>query len=161
MKIIFFTEAGNESGYGHLMRCYALFGKFISNGIIAELKITGSKDLSRIIQNLDYSQFIKISERLDLSDFDYADILVIDSYLIASETINLIKKKSKLTVCFDDYNRINYGQDALIINGAINAEKLQYDSKSLLGIKYFPLRGDFFPFRNSYVVKDKVLNILN
>lgn len=75
--------------------------------------------------------------------------IIFDSYLANNHYLNELKKISPLAI-LDDNNDIYDSNIAdLIINGNIHADRLNYNSKTLLGPKYLIMRPEYWDVRIS------------
>jgi len=138
-KVAFFTEAGSKKGYGHLVRSYTIFEKFQS--LDAQFFIDSDINFDDKFENLHYFSWDTLSIKQKY------DVILIDSYEADLKIYNMLQQHTKLLICIDDFNRLDY-PSGMIINFAPNAENLHYSTKKknytyLLGLEYMPIRKDF------------------
>lgn len=158
MKVVFFTEGGINIGFGHITRCLAISEAFKIKGIKTSFVINGDDSVLPLIKNTDF-KLLSWSDKIDnLVDLiEGSDIVFVDSYLADKRVYSKIKKYSKLFVCLDDNNRINYPAN-IIINGNANAKSIKYlkneNKNYLLGSEYAPVRKEFWNVSNTTVKKD-------
>lgn len=156
MKIIIITEGSGEIGFGHITRCMSLYQAFSAKGLSVKFIVNGDESVTSLLEETDHSIFnwLKNPDKL-FKILDDIDILVIDSYLADQELYMKLAELVSLGVYIDDNMRIEYPK-GIVINGSINAEKLDYPlSKGvnyLLGSRYIPLRREFWD------VPDKKIN---
>ena len=144
MKVFIVVEGFQNTGYGHLTRCLAIYEAFeeldIQPTLIANCDEDGKKYLGNI--NLVFYNWFENSNKF-LKQIKGSDITVIDSYIASKDIYVQVSESVKKAVYIDDYLRIEYPK-GIIVNGAIDAENLPYnrkpDQKYLLGIDYIPLR---------------------
>jgi len=162
MKVIIFTEAGTQYGYGHLMRCLALAQGFKERLLDVIFIIRGDGDYSEILADYKYKQ-IEWQGSIGIKGFSNKnDIAIVDSYYIDEKLCSKIYEKFKKVLFFDDFQRINY-PGGVVLNSVIGAEKLNYSEidgvKYLLGVKFQPLRRDFWDVPK-YIVGEDINNIM-
>jgi UDP-2,4-diacetamido-2,4,6-trideoxy-beta-L-altropyranose hydrolase len=147
LNIVIFTEAGTNIGFGHVIRCYALYQAFQLKGFQPEFIIKSDVPLKSII----YADEIKYldwhNSTIEIKQLIKAfDIVVFDSYLVSPEILVEFANLVKTPVFIDDYLRMNY-PFGIVFNGAVGAEKLPYTANP--GIKYL-LGPDFQPIRSEF-----------
>jgi len=130
MEVIIITESGENIGYGHINRCYAITQAFQEKGITPDfITNNGDKRIFTLIKYRNHS------------------IAIVDSYLKDLSFYRKLSDMVKLVVYLDDNNRLKYPK-GIVINGNIYAEDINYPKNSqityLLGIKYTPLRKAFW-----------------
>ena len=75
-----------------------------------------------------------------------AHLVVVDSYYADYEFYDFMIKSAKICVALDDFSRIRYPKDAIILNPALNAKRLYGDdikNELFAGIEYGLLREEF------------------
>jgi len=146
MKIRILTEGSEEIGFGHVTRCMSIYQAFQERGLDTELVVNGNGSIEKLMEGTNYRIINWLQKDELLSIIQDADITVVDSYLAESELYELISKES-FGVYIDDNKRISYPLGT-VVNGSVNAEKLQYPEKNgltyLLGSCYMPLRREFW-----------------
>jgi UDP-2,4-diacetamido-2,4,6-trideoxy-beta-L-altropyranose hydrolase len=149
MRILIITEAGLNIGLGHITRCTSLYQAFEENGIVPELIINSNDNsIEKLLRGKRYQIFNWLNRTKRLFDLmENVPIVIIDSYLANADFYENISKVIKIPVYMDDNKRIKYKR-GIVVNGAINAEKIGYPQKDgityLLGAKYTPLRKEFW-----------------
>ncbi|RDU57863.1 hypothetical protein [Helicobacter sp. MIT 99-5507] len=152
MQAIIFTEAGSGFGLGHLSRCDALKDYLENAGFEVSIYCRG-----------DYiSQYCKQMEWIsdDYSNLDEIinnKLVVVDSYYANKELCEYIKNKAKVCVFFDDFNRIDYPQDSILLNGGLLGDRFyRNDIKNEIfaGIEYYILRKEFRQREQKIINKD-------
>ncbi len=138
LKAVIFTEAGKNYGLGHLSRCIALKSYLESADFAVEIYNRGDYESAN-------AKNIKWLEN-PLPLLKGAHLVVVDSYYADYEFYDFMIKSAKICVALDDFSRIRYPKDAIILNPALNAKRLYgNDIKNELfaGIEYGLLREEF------------------
>lgn len=148
MKIIIITEGSSEIGFGHITRCLSLYQAFEEKGITVKFIVNGDSSIGSLIKNTEHEIFNWLIDTTKLFELlKKNDLVIIDSYLADKDLYTKISESVSLSVYIDDNQRINYPK-GIVVNGSINAEKLNYpisdEIKYLLGSQYIPLRRPFW-----------------
>lgn len=147
MKAIIFTEGGKGIGFGHVVRCVALYDAFKESGIKPVLVINGDQNIASIVckRKCYFLNWLQNNKKA-FSLINSSDIAVVDSYLAKPHFYKKISDLASATLCIDDNKRINYPK-GLVMNGSVYARNLNYPKNSnikyLLGSKYICLRKEF------------------
>jgi UDP-2,4-diacetamido-2,4,6-trideoxy-beta-L-altropyranose hydrolase len=158
MKVAIITEGFQGTGYGHLTRCLSIYQAFEEKNITPLYIANCDEEGKNFIPNTNLLQ-LNWLENVDelLSKIKGYDIAVIDSYLAPLEIYEKIYRTVKKAVYIDDYLRLNY-PPGVIVNGTVGAENLPYKKDDehdyLLGIKYIPLRKEFWNVSKIQVKRD-------
>ncbi|MFA7227448.1 MAG: bifunctional UDP-2,4-diacetamido-2,4,6-trideoxy-beta-L-altropyranose hydrolase/GNAT family N-acetyltransferase [Melioribacteraceae bacterium] len=158
MKVSIVTEGFYNTGYGHLTRCLSIYQAFEERTIFPVFFINGDADCRTMIPETrhDIFDWLKNPEEL-LSKIAGSDVVIVDSYLAPKELYDRIAAAAVYPIFIDDYLRMDY-PPGTVINGSVNAEKLNYpeklDTTYLLGPKYIPLRKDFWQVRDKPIKSD-------
>tara|TARA_Y100000589_G_scaffold38509_2_gene32261 strand:- start:2755 stop:3750 length:996 start_codon:yes stop_codon:yes gene_type:complete len=141
MKVICLTEGGKEAGYGHLTRCVAIAQAFQELSCQVEFILDASDDVCSLMENFSF----KLSQWRNLIIPPTCDLIIVDSYRVSTNQIRAITK-NKPALFIDDFSRIEYPRDGWILNACpgVPSEIYQKDTKVLAGIKYLPLRRNFW-----------------
>jgi len=148
MNVFLVTESINNSGLGHLTRCLSLYHAFEEKNITPKMIINSDVAPREVVGRANILQFnwLKNKNRL-YKILERADVVVVDSYLAGWDFYRTISRLAKVPVYFDDNKRLFY-PSGIVINGALNAEKLNYPAKDyiryLLGRQFIPLRKEFW-----------------
>ena len=137
-KAVIFTEAGKNYGLGHLSRCIALKSYLESADFAVEIYNRGDYESAN-------AKNIKWLEN-PLPLLKGAHLVVVDSYYADYEFYDFMIKSANICVALDDFSRIRYPREAIILNPALNAKRLYgNDIKNELfaGIEYGLLRKEF------------------
>ncbi len=163
MKALIFTEGGKETGFGHITRCLALRDALKTKGIHARMIVHGDASARRQFPGQLDMIFDWLSQKSRTRELlNGASIVIVDSYLAPIDFYKKISKTAPVCVYIDDFIRLSYPL-GILVNGAIDAEKLRYPQKEnlrrLLGAKYALLRKDFrqIPKRNA---RRRIKNVL-
>lgn len=138
LKAVIFTEAGKNYGLGHLSRCIALKSYLESADFAVEIYNRGDYESAN-------AKNIKWLEN-PLPLLKGAHLVVVDSYYADYEFYDFMIKSAKICVALDDFSRIRYPKDAIILNPALNAKRLYGDdikNELFAGIEYGLLREEF------------------
>ena len=138
LKAVIFTEAGKNYGLGHLSRCIALKSYLESADFAVEIYNRGDYE-SANAKNINW-----LENPLQL--LKGAHLVVVDSYYADYEFYDFMIKSAKICVALDDFSRIRYPKDAIILNPALNAKRLYGDdikNELFAGIEYGLLREEF------------------
>lgn len=160
-KIIILTEGSQSIGFGHIYRCFSLYESSERSGHQVEMYIHGQFDSDEImnkkIKNANWmdNEFIKTVVQNKC-------YIIIDSYNVNIETLELIAKKAKEVLYIDDYNRLEYPK-GIVINPSADIGNIKYpkniDTKYLWGRNYIILR-DAFKKQNNRKTKQFVKEVL-
>lgn len=147
IKII--TEGGQNFGFGHVVRCKALYDAFTSLGHFTQMLIHGDESLMSILQNVDYLFIDWHNNNTEIfSICKKTDICIIDSYNAQESFYREISQNTKELAYFDDTNRILYPKGSTLINGILNVDNNQYKNQKdialLLDIQYQCVRSEFW-----------------
>ena len=148
MKITIITEGSKKMGFGHITRCLSLYQAFKEKGCSVKFIVNGDFTIRSLLKHTEHEIFNWLTDHLKLfTSLKGTDIVIIDSYHADEELYSQISEFVSLSVCIDDNQRINY-PEGIVVNGSINAEKLNYPQKDeikyLLGSQYIPLRDPFW-----------------
>ncbi len=148
MKIYILTEGGKDIGFGHIVRCSALYDAFLDRGVEPLFIINGDDSIYDILKGRDFILFNWLKEKQKLLDIiQYADIGIVDSYLAPFLFYERFEKLVKVPVYIDDNKRVDYPR-GVVVNGSIYGHKLEYlkrdNIRYLLGPKYVLLRREFW-----------------
>ena len=141
-RVVIFTEAGQNIGFGHLTRCLALYDEIDKRGIEVILVVFGKE-----IENLLGKRKNRIVDWKDLeflrSFLNKTDYIIIDSYLATLEVYDFCSKNTARCLYVDDTNRVNYPK-GIILNPSLSGN-IKYNTKNevLQGKDYIILRKEF------------------
>ena len=141
-RVIIFSEAGQNIGFGHLTRCSALYDEIHKRGIEVILVVFG-KEIENLLGKrknilVDWKNLEFLRSFLNKTDY-----VIIDSYLATLEVYNFCSKNAAKCLYIDDTNRINYPH-GIILNPSLS-ENIKYNTKNkiLQGKDYIILRKEF------------------
>jgi len=148
MKITIITEGSSKIGFGHVTRCLSIYQAFKEKGCSVKFIVNGDSTIRSLLDDTEYEIFNWLNDTSKLFEsLNRTDIVIIDSYLASEELYKRISESVSLSVYIDDNLRINYPK-GIVVNGSINAEKLNYphleELEYLLGSHYIPLRHPFW-----------------
>ena len=158
MKNIILTDAGGQYGLGHLSRTLAIAQGLKSKGMDFNFYIRGNYNSNDLTDEFSYIRFDWINNPINVID----KIVILDSYDADKDLCKKIYQNAKKVLFIDDYNRIPY-PGGFVLNSVIGAESINYPKnekiKYLLGIKYHPLRKEFWDVPKKNINK-KIKKIL-
>lgn len=160
-RIMIRTEASEQVGWGHLMRCIGLAEASRKLGHEVRFIVTPStKSVRGIIREAGFGLDLwdaALGEEPDLKRMEQEllngnpDVLVVDSYAATSEYLTVLKPKVGVLVSIDDLGE-KYFPSHVVLNQNVYAEQLAYscstDTLLLLGTRYALLREQFEPWRS-------------
>lgn len=157
-EVLFFADNRNNSGFGHISRCFSIAQSLKRRGVNSILfteqpvYLIATKD--KKIQNC-VSDWINIKTLSNI--VKPHSVVIIDSYLAKKSIYSFLYKNTKLLISFDDNNRIEY-TGGIVINGNIYAGSLKYPKNNninyLLNLRYIPLRKEFWTRKNKTIRKN-------
>jgi UDP-2,4-diacetamido-2,4,6-trideoxy-beta-L-altropyranose hydrolase len=159
---LIFTELLSTTGLGHFNRCLAIYESLIDMNfspiliLNSEAKIT--QDLN--VELIDWTIEVKLNSIFEKFSFDIA---IVDSYLASLTTYELIQQNCKKMVCIDDFFRIEYPQNSIILNPSLNGADQYYPEnlyKIFSGKEFIILRKEFAQKKNSIKKNRSIENIL-
>lgn len=110
MRIDVFCESGKEYGLGHLRRCENLVGHIQSVFSSVEFEI------------FFHSDFFVPQEEIDIA--------IIDSYITPLSFYESIK--AKLLICLDDFHRLTYPKNALLLSPTLGKRRDAYSGEDYI-----------------------------
>ena len=141
-RVVIFTEAGQNIGFGHLTRCTALYDEIDKRGIEVILVVFGKE-----IQNLLGKRKNRIVDWKDLeflrSFLSKTDYIIIDSYLATLEVYDFCSENVTKCLYIDDTNRINYPKGIILNPSLLGNVKYNTKNEVLQGKNYIILRKEF------------------
>ncbi len=143
--IVFRTNAGPNIGYGHIFRCIALAKAIKEKNSVLEIKFVVNEAAVDIVRKYKFEYLVsnKYDDILLIKGLK-PEAIIFDSYLANNSYLVELKKIARLII-FDDNNDLyDSSIPELIINGNIHAEKLNYNTKALLGPKYLVMRSEYW-----------------
>ena len=163
MKVSIFTEAGENIGFGHIVRCMALSQGFEEQGIIPEIIVNGDESVKNLFKDVKHCICDWLIEKERVFEMlNKADIIIIDSYLADLEFYARLSNSVKIPIYIDDNKRVDYPK-GIVVNGSIYAERINYPVKEgivyLLGTKYSFLRREFWEVGEKEI-KEKVKSVM-
>ena len=148
-----FVEGSKSKGLGHIVRSLTIYDYFWKHqeeiNVYADVDEMGHKYLTNnlIATNLiiaSWQNLAYIKENIQKSD-----IVIIDSYHISYEAIELFKCQAKTCIIIDDLQRLNY-QNLIILNPNQFGKEVQYEQSNII-----LAGGEFALVREAFLQKSK------
>lgn len=152
-RVVIFTEAGQNIGFGHLTRCSALYDEIDKRGIEVILVVFG-KEIEKLLSK-SKNRIVDWKDLEFLRNFlNQTDYVIIDSYLATMEVYDFCSKNTAKCLYIDDTNRISYPK-GVILNPSLSGN-IKYDTKNevLQGKDYIILRKEFTEEKIPYFEKE-------
>lgn len=138
------TEAGGSKGYGHLVRCTALYQALAEAGVNAELLVDMAGQASELLlPGFKQARWKQRGFGLPALLKD-KDICIIDSYTVDEETCCLAASLVPVTAFFDDTHRISYPRGIIINAACSNPASYGRGVTVICGSRFASLRRDFW-----------------
>lgn len=159
--VLILTEAGRESGHGHLTRCHSLLDAFHQSGWQGRVLVQPDHLEDKCAGGVICTSWRESPGELGVS-LRTASLVIIDSYLISRACQAEISAKAKLCAFIDDYPHREY-VGGCVIDWTIGAETSAYNTRFpdvcyLLGSTYACLRPAFW--ENHVHRPDTIRNLL-
>lgn len=144
---LIFTEGGSAYGFGHLMRCMALYDELVSQGIGTKLVVKGDCSVRKVVGDralvlddwyLNWNVYFGNLEKVSVYS-------IIDSYHAGFSVYEGIEESSRQTIYIDDTNRMEY-PPGIIVNPCLKGAagyRIKTGQKLLSGSDYVILRQAF------------------
>ncbi|MFY9159880.1 GNAT family N-acetyltransferase [Aquirufa ecclesiirivi] len=151
-KLLILTEAGDNIGLGHLIRCDAIANECRRQNITCLLFVHFQ---GKIIDFQGQYESKNWHSDIDfLMQYSQDCPILIDSYLVSDEVLLTIRGYFNQVIMLDDYNRVNYDADT-IINPNVYFDKINYSNqkaKCYGGSEYVILRDEIIQKGKSKLV---------
>lgn len=157
-KVVFYCNANEKTGLGHLSRCLNLARELKKNDL--EIVFLGNFSIlaTNFIQNycFKYINIESLEPKFELY-FTDLEIVIIDSYQINQNFIEQTCTRNYKVVFIDDFNNFDFSLADLIINFTINAIHLNYScSKTCLGTSFFLNKPEFIEIRSKNIIQRSI-----
>lgn len=148
-KVYIITEGGRRFGFGHIVRCKALYDAFKQQNAEIQMIIEGDETLLPILDTANHRFVAWHNNNTNLLALcKNSDICILDSYHAPAELYHKIAQETKILASFDDTNRIEYPPNSVLINGILHANRIFYANQTnvnlLLGLEYQCVRTEFW-----------------
>ncbi len=144
-KIVFLTEGGYSTGFGHISRCSALakaFKRFVGSNIFFLLR--GDKTSLSFLKQNGFDAYFFDWER-EISDtyniINGASLVIVDSYNAQRYFYDWLVSINLKLLIFDDFFRLSYPVNSYILNPTADPDNNPYH---LFGLDYIVLRPPFW-----------------
>ncbi|MEZ5902351.1 MAG: UDP-2,4-diacetamido-2,4,6-trideoxy-beta-L-altropyranose hydrolase [Alphaproteobacteria bacterium] len=166
MKALFYCQASESIGMGHVMRCLTFANFLASKGWCCSFLC--SEETLKIVSSLKYSKFKIISDQKKI-DTAY-DIVFFDDYGVDKNFEKQFRKHSNKIVVFDDLANREHDCD-ILVDQTYGYDKSRYKNlvpencEILAGAEYIILRPEFVFLRKLAIEKSrssvpKISNVL-
>jgi UDP-2,4-diacetamido-2,4,6-trideoxy-beta-L-altropyranose hydrolase len=146
MRVLIFTEAGSQIGFGHISRCSSLYDELDERGIEVEFIINSDTVQLEMIKDKKFKIYNWLSKEFLSNYINQSDYCIVDSYLANEEVYQVISSRAQKTLFIDDNGRIKY-PEGLVVNPSLSTKAVKYPTNDtncyLLGHKYIILRRPF------------------
>lgn len=153
MKVIIFTEGGNDIGLGHISRCRALYDEIEKRKIEVKFIIFGDFIDTYILKDIDFINEDWSNIRFLESNIETDDFAIVDSYRAKTPIYDMISKLSKKVMFIDDFGRLDY-PEGIILNPSLDSSTIDYskccNNIVLSGPDYVILREQFRNIKREY-----------
>lgn len=162
MKLIVFTEYSREIGFGHINRTLSLADEFFSNGWEVEycIREANTIDFSLTYRYELFDWGIDLGRTLETTK--EADVILIDTYRVGKDTLNLIVEDVRNPITIID-STLNYPTKGLLIFGSVYADQYSVNKQQnvLGGPKYMLLRKSFLDMvKDNKVIRETIENVI-
>ncbi len=135
-KIVILTELGKKIGLGHFVRCSSLCNVSLKFNCNVEMIIySPDYEFFGEYKCIDWKDEVVLNKLIDNNTY-----VIIDSYLAPKKIYDYISKICFRLMCFDDYNRIEYPENSIVLNPMDFSNKRD---NYLTGMNYVILRECF------------------
>lgn len=141
MKAIVLTDSGNKHGMGHISRCTALVQAFQKYGIESDIVINDEN--SYVLKDFEIVKFVNWHQNQFDLELEKYSFCVIDSYLTNPDTYLLVYNSKCVCIFFID-NNISSIPGCITITNSLQEVKIKGSGLNLNGLKYLPLRKEFW-----------------
>ena len=153
MNILFFCNANNEFGIGHIRRCLLIANCLSSLNNKINVSFTGDIDKEFLKKKNIHLKNIEFNPRFE--DFK---LIVFDSYRF--EDYEKINSLDNMKIAIDDQEIQEFKDWDLVINfRAKNNYKNYKSKKSLYGLKYFPFDNKLLQLRKENTFNNEIKNL--
>lgn len=155
MNVYIFTECGQNIGFGHIMRCIALYDECVKQGYHTIFVVNSDVDISEIMKDRKYiiNDWYNMEMMASLSN---SDIIIIDSYIATKNVYDYIANNFQQKIYVDDTKRIEY-KGGFVLNPSIAT--MEYGRDDVLsGNEYVILRKEFVPYDR--IINEDIKNVL-
>ncbi|MBU1628123.1 UDP-2,4-diacetamido-2,4,6-trideoxy-beta-L-altropyranose hydrolase, partial [bacterium] len=154
-KIYILTEGGGGKGWGHLIRCSALYQAFSERSFVPQMVVNGDDSCAILLSGMKYQIYNWLKDSQKLFDcLKDARGAVVDSYLAPKPFYERISQLvDGRIIMIDDLKRMEYPR-GIVVNPSIYGDKLEYPKKKevtyLLGRDYIIFRKPFWTVPKKY-----------
>jgi UDP-2,4-diacetamido-2,4,6-trideoxy-beta-L-altropyranose hydrolase len=168
LKCCILTEGGKLSGLGHITRYTSFYDALYERGHYVEFLIHGDRSINALLAKrkfklLDWHRDIRFLKTYLLN----FEIVILDSFQVVQDDIDLLCDQNFVFVSIDDYLRNKY-HDTIVIDWTIDVEKSDVHIKNnnnsnilLLGLDNIVLRKPFWnsPERSFSKLKNVLVSL--
>lgn len=161
-RIVFNCNQTRKQGLGHFFRCLnlAIHLKREKSFRVSFAGSFSSFSLS-LLKNENFKTYLLTSNKALYNILEKFDYIVTDRYDIDQCHINKLLDLQIKTIFIDDFNRLNFKAQDLIINFRIGIEHYNYKSNSVaLGENFFIYKPELIQIRNNYQFSDSIKRLL-
>ncbi|OFX71767.1 MAG: hypothetical protein A2X12_05330 [Bacteroidetes bacterium GWE2_29_8] len=156
-RILCYCNANSYVGLGHLSRMINIVGHL--NTLQDNLIITFYGNYSEFGETLLKANELKYVNEKKYKSYDYKgltkiiskgiyDNIIVDTYLVNEELLNILKESNLRTLVIDDLNTLDFKDIDFLLNFTVGSINSNYKSKKTFkGLKYFPYKHSLLKIR--------------
>lgn len=146
-----------------MSRCVALKECLEAFGVAVRLFVRGESLESLGGESFESFEWLRAWESGNVAalEANLAELIFLDSYFAPCDFCDFLAARAKKCVFFDDFNRIAYPKNGVILNGALDSQKLYngVECEVFAGIEFAFLRG-IFRKKEEKIVRENIEKIL-
>lgn len=161
-RIVFNCNQTKKQGFGHFFRCLNL-AMHLNEIKTFEVSFAGtfSSFSSSLLRNQNFEVYHLNSNEELFNSLERFHYIVTDRYDIDQSHLDRLSELNIKTIFIDDFNRVNFSNQDLIINFRIGIEHFNYNSNSVaLGERFFIYKPALIRVRNNYQFSKSIKRLL-
>ncbi len=158
-----YTEGGGTAGFGHVARCTALYDALEECGAACRLYVASEEPVRRLVGRRACERVDWVRDSVPCPGADRLDVAVIDSYRAPRSRYVQIAERSRLCLCIDDDDRLDY-PGGIVLQVSAPASRPRETGEGgrtyWRGLPYHLLRKEFWDVRPARTVRSEARRIL-